>query len=114
MSYISEVLINDTKYCIKDAIAYSDFLDIRDIILKDEALYYFDNVTVSVGENTEILRITNTDISTDTVVLKCTFNNNSCITSDAITWTSYDGYLVLNGSCTSTTTANIILGNKVN
>lgn len=72
---------------------------------------YFTNVPVSVANNAEIMRISNNLITTDTVLIGCTFANGADISSD-VTWTSYDGYISFVGTCTSAMTANVTLGTK--
>ena len=80
-------------------------------------ILYYTNVSVSTGTNSQIMRIpasgTNSDITTDTVVLNITFNSPSNITS-GISWTSYAGYVTFTGTCTAVTSANVILGRKGN
>ena len=90
--------------------------DVADAQARKNILYYT-NQTVSSATNAQIMRIpasgTNTDITTDTVVLDITFNNPSYITSN-ISWTSYAGYVTFTGTCTAVTSANVILGRKGN
>ena len=74
---------------------------------------YFTSQTVSVASNAEILRITDTSITTDTVVLGCVFDDPSYISGD-VTWTSYAGYISFIGTCTVATTADVTLGTKIN
>lgn len=71
-------------------------------------LEYYSSRTVSVANNAEILRITSGYINTKTVALECTFADPSSISGD-VTWTSYNGYIVFTGTCTSATTANVTL-----
>lgn len=71
---------------------------------------YFPSQTVNTASNAEIFRITDGAITTQTVVVECTFASPSSITSD-VTWTSYDGYIAFYGTCTSATTADVALGN---
>lgn len=84
--------------------------------LAHEILYYSAQ-TVNTANNAQILRIpssgTNAAITTDTVVLECTFANPQYIESD-VTWTSYDGYIAFTGTCATATTANVVLGRKGN
>jgi len=47
-------------------------------------------------------------ITADYVVAEITFANPSAITSD-VTWTTVAGTLVLNGTCASATTCNVVL-----
>lgn len=74
---------------------------------------YFTSQTVSAASNAEILRITDTSITTDTVVLGCVFDDPSYISGD-VTWTSYAGYISFIGTCTVATTADVTLGTKIN
>ena len=74
---------------------------------------YFTSQTVSVASNAEILRITDTSITTDTVVLGCVFDDPSYISGD-VSWTSYAGYISFIGTCTVATTADVTLGTKIN
>ena len=71
---------------------------------------YFPGQTVNTASNAEIFRITDGAITTQTVVVECTFASPSSVTSD-VTWTSYDGYIAFYGTCTSATTADVTLGN---
>lgn len=71
---------------------------------------YFPSQTVNTASNAEIFRITDGAITTQTVVVECTFASPSSVTSD-VTWTSYDGYIAFYGTCTSATTADVTLGN---
>jgi hypothetical protein len=90
--------------------------DVVDTTARKNILYYT-GVSVSSGTSTQIMRIpasgTNSDITTDTVVLNITFNNPSYITS-GISWRSYAGYVTFTGTCTAVTSANVILGRKGN
>lgn len=80
--------------------------------LNKEILYFYQQA-VLVASSAQIMRIpasgTDPAITTDTVVLECTFANPAAITSD-VTWTSYTGYITFNGTCTAATTANVTLG----
>ena len=71
---------------------------------------YFYQQPVSVATNAEILRITNSNISADTIVAEAIFDNSVQVDS----WTSYDGYITFTGTCTAVTTANISLIKKSN
>lgn len=79
----------------------------------DVSVLYFYNRTVSVASNAEILRITDSAITTNTIVLECTFANPSAINGE-VSWTSYNGYIAFTGTCTSATTANVTLADKTN
>lgn len=84
--------------------------------IENKVLYYYQQA-VSVASSAQIMRIpasgTDSKISTDTVVLECTFANPNNIESD-ITWTSYDGYIAFTGTCAQATSANVTLGTKGN
>lgn len=84
--------------------------------LNKEILYFYWQ-TVSVASSAQIMRIpasgTNPAITTNTVVLECTFVNSGGIISD-ITWTSYEGYITFSGTCIYETRAHIVLGQKGN
>ena len=79
----------------------------------NKEILYFSQQAVSAASSAQIMRIpasgTNSAITTDTVVLECTFANSAAITSD-ITWTSAAGYITFSGTCTAATTANVTLG----
>lgn len=77
------------------------------------AISYYQSQTTSVASNAEILRITDSSITTATIVLECTFANPSAISGD-VSWTSYNGYISFIGTCTSATTANVTLADKTN
>ena len=80
----------------------------------DNRVLPYSGVPVSTGTNTQIARIpasgTDDNITTDTVLLRCEFSDESKITSDC-TWTCYDGYFVISGTCTAAITALVVLGN---
>lgn len=80
-------------------------------------IMYFTSQTVSVASSAQIMRIpasgTNPNITTDTIVLSCIFADPTKITSD-VNWQSYSGYVTFTGTCTSATTAEVILGQKGN
>ena len=80
-------------------------------------IQYYSAQTVSVASGAQIMRIpssgTSESITTDTVVLNCTFANPANITSN-VTWTSYAGYITFSGTCTTATTADVTIGQKGN
>lgn len=77
------------------------------------SITYFESQTTSVASNAEILRITDSSITTATIVLECTFANPSAISGD-VSWASYNGYISFTGTCISATTANVTLADKTN
>ena len=104
MSYVDKVVKDGVAYPVVDAEARTRL---------DKEILYFQTQGVSAATNAEILRITDSRITTDTVVLSIVFANPSAITSN-VSWTSYAGYITFSGTCTSATTANVILGQKGN
>jgi len=80
-------------------------------------ILYYSAQTVNTATNAQILRIpasgTDSKITTDTVVLECTFANADGIKS-AVSWQSYDGYVAFTGTCEAATTADVTLGRKGN
>ena len=68
---------------------------------------YLTNVAVSATTG-DIASVSDQRITADFVVAECVFANPSAITSD-VTWTTGSGSLVLNGTCSSATTANVVL-----
>lgn len=79
----------------------------------DGRILYFYQQTVSAATSAEIMRITDSRITTDTVVLECSFANPASVLS-AVSWRSYNGYITFSGTCASATTANVTLGLKGN
>lgn len=83
----------------------------------DKQILYYTTQSVSAATNAQIMRIpssgTSSSITTDTVVLECTFANPANITTN-VSWQSYSGYITFTGTCTASTTANVTLGLKGN
>lgn len=73
---------------------------------------YFTAVAVAAATG-DIATVSNAKITADHVLAEITFANPSAITTD-VTWTTSNGSLVLNGTCTSATTASIVLVKKNN
>lgn len=80
--------------------------------LAKEILYFYQQ-NVSAANNAQILQITDTSITTNTVLLDITFAAPANITS-GISWQSFNGYITFTGTCTAGTTANVTLGQKGN
>lgn len=80
-------------------------------------ILYYSGQTVSVASSDQIMRIpaidTDDKITTDTIVLECAWEDPNFIVSD-VGWQSYDGYIVFTGTCSTATTANVVLGTKNN
>ena len=78
---------------------------------------YYKSQAVSVASNAQIMRIPSTgtdiNITEDTVVLECDFNNPMYVSGN-VDWESHSGYITFTGTCTSATTANVVLGEKYN
>lgn len=68
---------------------------------------YLTNVAVEATTG-DIATVNNSAITANHVVAECVFANPSSIASD-VTWKTASGSLVLNGDCTTATTANIVL-----
>lgn len=128
MSDVSKLKINNVTYNIKDSLALRDApSDGEEYVRKNgawaissggsegsggsggvNAMYYYEQ-TVNTATNAEIMRITDSRINTNSIVLECTFANPEYITSD-VTWTSYAGYIAFTGTCVAATTANVTIG----
>ena len=85
--------------------------DIVGVIDRNVCLY-FTSVAVSATTG-DFASINDARITADHVVAECVFANPSAISSD-VTWTTANEWLVLNGTCTEATTANIVLVYKNN
>lgn len=98
----------------------SDLTTIRSNATDGETAYtrstnkvlYYTSVAVSVGTG-DIATVSNAAITADHVVTSAVFADPSKITSQ-VTWTTAAGSLTLNGTCSSATTANIVLIKKDN
>lgn len=75
-------------------------------------ILYFTNVACSATTG-NFASYNNPAITSDHVLLECVFSDSSYITSD-VTWTTGSGTLTLNGTCTASTTARVVLGKKNN
>ena len=69
---------------------------------------YFENQTVSVGSNAQIISITDSKISDHHILARIEWANPEYITT-RYSWTTEDGAFKLTGTCTAATTANIVL-----
>ena len=104
MADISKITtLNGTTYNIKDATA-------RDAITNK--VLYLTSIAVSATTG-DIATVSDAAITADHVVVSAVFADPSYITSQ-VTWTTSSGSLVLNGTCTSATTANVVLIKKDN
>lgn len=79
---------------------------------KAQAVLYFTSVACAATTG-NFATVSNASITADHVVVECTFDNPSAITTD-VTWTTASGSLTLNGTCASATSANITLAKKGN
>lgn len=73
---------------------------------------YLTGIAVSATTG-DIATVSNSAIVAEHVVAECVFADPSAITTD-VTWTTASGSLVLNGTATSATTANVVLIKKNN
>ena len=136
-----QLIFNDTLYKAKTAIAVGDTLVVdTNIELAPKVSSQIQTLTNQVGTNTNNISMLNTKatnkvlyltgiacsaltgnfatvsnaaITADHVVAECVFANPSAITSD-VTWTTASGSLVLNGTCGTATTVNVVLIKKDN
>ena len=69
---------------------------------------YLTNKPVTVGSNTTILTVNDPRITADHILVDCVFGDSNRISQDP-EYTTSSGTLVLSGTCTRETTANIIL-----
>lgn len=68
---------------------------------------YLTNIPV-LATTGDISTVNNSEITSNHVVAECVFANSSAIITD-VTWSTSAGILILNGSCNSATTVNIVL-----
>lgn len=68
---------------------------------------YFTNIACAAATG-DFATISDAKITEDSVVSECVFANPSAVTSD-VTWTTSSGSLVLNGTCSTATTVNLVL-----
>lgn len=73
---------------------------------------YLTNVACSATTG-NFVSVSNSAITANHVLAECVFANPSAIATD-VDWTTASGSLVLNGTCSSATTANIVLIKKDN
>ena len=104
-----ETLVSGTN--IK-TINNNSLLGSGDITISGGGALYYTSVACSATTG-DFATVTNADITSDHVVAEVTWANPSAITTD-VTWTTASGSLVLNGTCTAATTANIVLVKKNN
>ena len=82
------------------------------VTLLSKEVLYFASVACSATTG-NFATISNNKITSDHVVAEAVFANSSAITSD-VTVTTSAGSAVLNGTCTSATTVNLLLVKKSN
>lgn len=78
----------------------------------ENKVLYLTNIGISAVTG-NIATISDEAITADHVLTDCVFANPSAITADFV-WTTASGSLTLNGTCTSATTADIVLIKKDN
>ncbi len=78
----------------------------------EDKVLYLTSVACSATTG-NFVSVSNAKITADHVVAECVFANPSAITT-YVTWTTANGSLTLNGTCTSATTCNIVLIKKDN
>lgn len=90
--------------------AEDDIDDLQDAA--ENKVLFFENVACSATTG-NFLTKSDAKITADHILTECVFANPSAITTD-VTWTTANGSLTLNGTCTSATTATITLVKKDN
>ena len=108
----------DVTVTANDILVEADNVTVEAEIAKlKTAILHFTSQAVSQATNAQIMRIpasgTNSNITEDSIVLKCEWADPTKITSN-VAWTSYDGYIVFTGTTTGSTTADVIVGRKGN
>lgn len=78
----------------------------------ENKVLFFQNVACSATTG-NFLTKSDAKITADHILTECVFANPSAITTD-VTWTTANGSLTFNGTCTSATTATITLVKKDN
>ena len=89
---------------------HDDIDDLQDAA--ENKVLFFANVACSATTG-NFLTKSDAKITADHILTECVFANPSAITTD-VTWTTANGSLTLNGTCTSATTATITLVKKDN
>ena len=101
MADVSSITANGITYDIKDVTARSKI---------NHAIY-----VVSIGSFSSFpVNVTDSNITSDMVVLECSFSNPSAITSD-VGWTTSNSspYLKLTGTISGSTSATVVLGKNL-
>ena len=83
------------------------------IASSNDIILYFDNVSCSQITDNVFAVCSDNSITSDYVVLECTFDNPEYIKSD-IEWETSAGTLELSGTCSASTIAHIVLGKNSN
>lgn len=117
---VGEYLVyNNRLYRVTTAIASGGTISIGTNVVQttvgDELsnmVLRFEGITVSALTG-DIATVSDSRITADHVVAECVWGNPSYITTD-VTATTSAGSLVLNGTCTTATTATITLVKKMN
>lgn len=78
----------------------------------DNQVLYFTNISCSATTG-NFASYNGAGITSDHVLAECVFANPGYITTD-VTWTTGSGTLTLNGTCTASTTASVVLVKKNN
>ena len=102
---IGPASFNDAMPISKGGTGATTAMDARKNLGVAGGTMYFKDQVVSAATNAEILRITDSSITSDTIVVESVWYGPVTITS----WTSYDGYIAFNGTCNNATTADITL-----
>ena len=91
--------------------ASQEDVDALQVAINNKVLY---RTSVPVLATTgTIVSVSNEAITSDHVLAECVFSNPSYITTDLV-WTTASESLTISGTCTTATTANIVLIKKDN
>lgn len=91
-------------------------VNIKPVVSTDEIenkVLWFSGVTVSATSG-NIITLNDSRITTDHVLVRCEFANNAAITALSSWNTQTAGKLIVAGTCTAATTAEICLAKKDN
>ena len=107
---LSPVLPTDEIPVERGTTAYK--ATVQDINGAVKKCLYLTSVAISATTG-NIAVVSNANITADFVLAEITWANPSAITTD-VTWATASGSLTLNGTCTTATTASIVLIKKDN
>lgn len=113
----TNAVTEDSTALVESGAVYDEIATVNSSIttLTDQAankVLYFTGVACSATTG-NFTSYSNSAITANHVVSECVFANPSAITTD-VTWTTANGSVTLNGTCTTATTVNLVLVKKDN